>query len=194
LRVKLRAGLAETALYGVAALILGALVHFALVLSIPMVAQHDAYNRLARIGPPGATVLVPRAGPSERLTPWADPAVASAVCFFDLANGPIRVRAPLGRAGFASLSFHSRRGAVFSVLTDNAATHGTMEAVIATPPQLRALIAQDDEDNPSEDLRIASPTRQGFVLARVFSELPSLYDEAEVQAKTLSCEPEPPAK
>ena len=189
-----RAALTEAAFYLAAALIVGGLAHFAIVLSIPLVATHDAYDRLAAIGPVDSTLAVPRAGPRERLLAYADPAVASALCFFDLRNGPIRVRAPLGRAAFASLSFHSRRGAVFYALTDRAATHGMMEALIATPKQLHALIAQDDEDNPSQDLRIASPTVQGFVLARIFSELPSLYPEAEAEAKTLSCAPEPPAK
>jgi len=189
-----RAALTEAAFYFAAALIVGGLAHFAIVLSIPLVATHDAYERLAAIGSADSTLPVPRAGPRERLLAYADPAVASALCFFDLKNGPIRVRAPLGRAGFASLSFHSRRGAVFYALTDRAATHGMMEALIATPKQLRVLIAQDDEDNPSEDLRIASPTLQGFVLARIFSELPSLYAEAEAEAKSLSCAPEPPAK
>jgi uncharacterized membrane protein len=189
-----RAALTEAAFYFVAALIVGGLAHFAIVLSIPLVATHDAYERLAAIGPVDSTLPVPRAGPRERLLAYADPAVASALCFFDLKNGPIRVRAPLGRAAFASLSFHSRRGAVFYALTDRAATHGMMEALIATPKQLRVLIAQDDEDNPSQDLRIASPTLQGFVLARIFSELPSLYVEAEAEAKSLSCAPEPPAK
>ena len=71
---------------------------------------------------------------------------------------------------------------MFYALTDRAATHGVMEAVIVTPAQLRALVAADDEDNPSEDLRIVSPTEQGFVLARVFSEAPSLYPSAQGQA------------
>jgi len=192
--VNLRAALAETAFCAAAAALLGALVHFALVLAIPLVAQHDAYNRLAPLGPPGETIALPRAGPTVRLAPWGDPAVASAVCLFDLSSGPIRVRAPLARAGFASLSFHTRRGSVFYVLTDSAATHGAMDALVVTPEQLRALVAQDDEDNPSEDLRIVSPTLRGFVLARVFSELPSLYPEAEAQAKTVSCAAESPPK
>jgi uncharacterized membrane protein len=192
--VNLRAGLAEVVFYVAEALIVGALVHFVLILAIPLVAEHDAYHRLAQIGLSDATIALPQAAPQERSAPYADPAVASALCSFDLTNGPIRVRAPLGRAGFASLSFHSRRGAVFYAMTDRVATHGMMEAVIATPKQLRVLISQDDEDNPSQDLRIASPTPQGFVFARIFSELPSLYPEAEAQAKTLSCAPEPSAK
>lgn len=192
--MSLRAGLADTAFYLVVALILAALTHFAIVLAIPLVAAHDAYARLSAIGPIGATYLAPRAAPSERLAPWADPAVASAFCLFDLTKGPLRVREPVGRAGFASLSFHSRHGAVFYALTDRAATKGWMDAVLVTPAQLRVLIAQDDEDDPSQDLRIVSSTPQGFIMVRVFSELPSLYDEAEAQAKALSCAPEPPMK
>ena len=107
-----RAALAEAAFYFAAALIVGGLAHFALVLSIPLVATHDAYERLAAIGPVDSTLPVPRAGPRERLLAYADPAVASALCFFDLKNGPIRVRAPLGRACFclAVVSQPARRG------------------------------------------------------------------------------------
>lgn len=186
--------LGASVLYLLAALIIGALVHFALVLTIPLVAARDAYARLAELGPVLATLPLPRADAPEKAFPYSDPAVAAAFCRFDLTKGPVRVRAPIGRAGFSSLSFHSRRGAAFYAFTDRAATHGFMEAVIVTPKQLRQLVAQDDEDNPSEDLRIASPTVEGFVLARVFSELPGLYPAAEDQAKALSCATEPPAK
>ena len=70
----------------------------------------------------------------------------------------MRVKAPVGRSGFASLSFHTRRGSVFYALTDKAATHGLMEAIVVTPSQLRALVAHDDEDNPSQNMRIVSTT------------------------------------
>jgi uncharacterized membrane protein len=121
-----------------------ALVHFAVVLLVPVVAAHDAFARLAELGPPGATTPLPPAGPDERRFPWDDPALAAAFCRFDLSAGPARIKAPVGRAGYASLSFHTRRGAVFYALTDRAATHGRMEAVIVTPAQLRVLVAHDD--------------------------------------------------
>ena len=44
-----------------------------------------------------------------------------------------------------------------------------MEALIVTQEQFAALVARDDEDNPSNDLRIVSPTPQGFVMARVLT-------------------------
>jgi uncharacterized membrane protein len=181
---------ASAATFLAIALIVGALVHFVVILIIPVVATRDAFARLDDLGPVNATIELPEASPTERRFPYADPALASAFCRFDLASGPMRVKAPVGRAGFASLSFHTRRGAVFYALTDKAATHGLMEALIVTPAQLRTLVAHDDEDNPSQDLRVVSTTTEGFVLMRAFSELPSLYAAAEDQASGLSCAPE----
>lgn len=189
-----RAGLVEFFLYVVGAAMLAALVHFVALLMIPLAAGHDAYSRIAELGPAPATYPLPPVAPTSRRFPFSDPAVASAACRFDLSEGPVRVRAPLGRGAFASLSLHSRRGAVFYALGDKAATHGKMEALIVTAAQLRALVAQDDEDNPNEDLRIVSPTAQGFVLQRVFSEAPDLLPEARLQAGKLECAPESVSK
>jgi uncharacterized membrane protein len=177
-----------------AVLIVAALAHLIVILIIPLVATRDAFGRLAALGPVNATIELARPSPSEARFPFGDPALASAFCRYDLSNGPIRVKAPIGRSGFASLSFHTKRGSVLYALTDRAATHGMMEAVVVTPAQLRVFIAHDDEDNPSQDLRIVSTTNEGFVLMRAFSELPSLYDAVLEQADELSCAPEPMPK
>ncbi len=180
----------ETTVAVAAAAILAALVHLTVVLVAPYVAARDAFARLAPLGPLNETIALPRASPAEKMLPYADPAVATAFCRYDLASGPIRIRAPAGRA-FASISFHTRRGLVFYALTDKAAIHGGMDAVLGTPEDIRALAAHDDEEAPSRDLRVAAPAREGYVVIRVFSELPSLYPAAEADAKRLTCRPEP---
>jgi len=180
----------EAATYVAAILILAALVHLLVVSIVPRVAARDAFAKLEPLGGLGETIVLPRASPKERLLPYADPAVAMSICRFDLALGPIRVTAPTGRA-FASISFHTRRGLVFYELTDKAASHGLIGAVLATPDDIRSLAAHDEEENPSRDLRIAAPDNDGYVAMRVFSELPSLYAEAEAEARQLKCQPEP---
>jgi uncharacterized membrane protein len=180
----------EATAYLGAALIIAALVHLSVVLLVPRVATRDAFARLEPLGVLNETVALPRAGPKEMLLPYADPAVAMSFCRYDLTQGPIRATAPTGRA-FASLSFHTSRGLVFYDLTDKAATRGVIGAVLATPDDIRALAARDDEENPSHDLRITAPDREGYVTMRVFSVLPSLYGEAQAQAKQLKCSPEP---
>jgi len=173
-----------------ATLILAAIVHLVVILLVPRFAERDAYTRLARASERDATTLQPRAAPTEREFPYADPAVAMAICRFDLANGPVRITAPAGR-GFTSLSFHTAHGQSFYALTDKAAAQDTIEAVLATPEDIRELEAQDDEEDPSHDLRVQAPERQGFVALRVFSEEPSLYPAAEELAKQLVCKTEP---
>ena len=168
--------------------VIGAIVHLGIVLLTPLYATRDAYARLAPLGDALATVALGQASPSERLLPYADPAVAMAFCRYDLSLGPLRVHVPTDRAGLISLSFHSMRGNVFYALTDKAAQHGGLDALIATPEQMRKIMAADSEDNPSQDLRVAAPAAQGFVFVRAFSELPGLYGAALAQAKELTCE------
>jgi len=174
------------------AAMIAALVHIVAILLIPLYATHDAFARLSALGPVNATIALPQSAPQQRLIPYADPAVASAFCRFDLAAGPLRVKAPADPSGFASVSFHTRRGSIFYALTGKAATHGVLEALVVTEDQLRALTAKDDEDTPVQDLRIVSATTTGFVLMRAFSEQPSLYARAETAARGLSCANEPP--
>ena len=185
------AWLARAAYYLALVVVIAALTHFTVLLMIPTVAERDAFARVAALAPPFKTVALPAATPKSRDFPYADPAVAAAVCVYDLAAGPVRSRMALGRASFASLSFHSRRGVVFYALTDRAANRGRMEALIVTPEQLRTLVARDDEDNPTDDLRIVSPTPQGFVMARVLTGSPDDEPAAAQQASAMTCGLEP---
>jgi len=170
------------------------LTHLIVLLAIPAVADRDAYARVEALGAPFKTFALPAPSPETRGFPLLDPATAAAVCRFDLGGGPVRARAPLGRADFASLSFHSRRGVAFYALTDRAASKGRMDALIVTAEQLRTLVAHDDEDNPSDDLRIVSPTKTGFVMTRVLSASADAAPEAAEQAAAMTCAPEPIAE
>jgi uncharacterized membrane protein len=169
------------------AAMIAAVVHIAAILIIPLYATRDAFARLTPLGPVNATIPLEQPGPRARLLPYRDPAVASAFCRFDLANGPLRVKAPADGSGFVSLSFHTRRGGIFYAITDRAATHGGLEALVVTETQLRALQARDDEDTPVQDLRVVSNATEGFVMIRAFSDEPSLYARAESQARALAC-------
>jgi len=169
------------------AAMVAALVHIAAILIIPLAATRDAFARLSPLGPVNATIALEQPGPQARLLPYRDPAVASAFCRFDLAGGPLRVKAPADGSGFVSLSFHTRRGGIFYAITDKAATHGVLEALVVTEKQLRALEAKDDEDTPVQDLRVVSTAEEGFVMMRALSEEPSLYPRAEAQARALAC-------
>jgi uncharacterized membrane protein len=172
---------------GLGAAMVAALVHIVAILVIPLYASRDAFARLSPLGPVNATIVLPQPGPQARLFPFGDPAIASSFCRYDLSGGALRVKAPADPSGFFSLSFHTRRGSIFYAITDRAATHGVLEALVLTEEQLRALTAKDDEDVPVTDLRIVSATNSGFVVMRSLSEQPSLYPSAESAVRALNC-------
>jgi uncharacterized membrane protein len=184
-------------LVDVATILLGAiltagLVHIVAILIIPRYATNDAYARLSRLGQINETVVLPEAGsPHARLFPYFDPAVAGAFCRYDLSNGPVRVKAPIARFEFSSISFHTRRGDIYYALTDRAATQNALEALVVTEKQLRAISAHDSEDETPRDLRIVSETTEGFAMMRSFSQEQSLIPEAEERVRGLKCETEP---
>lgn len=192
--MNLRRRLIDFLAIALGAAMIAALVHVVAILIIPLYATRDAFARLSGLGPINATIALAQSGPQERLIPYGDPAVAGAFCRFDLRAGPLRVKAPANLASFASLSFHTRRGSIFYAITDKAATHGTLEALVVTDEQLRALEAKDDEDTPVQDLRIVSNAKEGFVMMRALSEEPSLYPGAEGAVRALTCASEPIAE
>lgn len=179
---------AASALYGLAVVLtFAAFVHVIVVWLIPSYATRDAYATVMRLGAPDATTLVVPGAEGKDPFPLLDPATPMAFCLYDLTRGPARVTLPLGRPGFMSLSFHAAAGVAFFALTDRAASGGKIEAVLVTAEQQKILQAHDDEENPSQDLRILAPAATGFALARALAETPGLTADAEAAAKRLTC-------
>jgi uncharacterized membrane protein len=165
-------------------LVLGAIVHLVIVLRVPVAAQHDAYGRLLIFASGGNARLVP----DDVQLPFPDPAVAMAVCAFDLEQGPLRV-ASTGSSGFQSLSFHGRDGSVFYALTDRASVRGAIDIALMTQRQLDETLAREDEDEPVRELRIVSPVRRGLVVVRALAPFPSLKPHAEAAVQSVVCSP-----
>jgi uncharacterized membrane protein len=109
-----------------------------------------------------------------------------AACGYNLDEGPVRISARTGPL-FQSLSFHARAGGIFFAVTDRAAIRGSLDLVIMTRQQLDEALAREDEDDPTRDVRIISPSREGLVIVRVLAGLPSQRLEAEAAASSVSC-------
>lgn len=191
--MRLRIG---TALYVLAlGLVLGGIVHLASVLAIPALASPNADDRLAAFALRHAVTLLPRAAAGAGL-PHRDPAIALGVCRYDLAAGPLRVRAN-APDGFLSLTFYTPTGGVFYALTDRSAVRGLLDVLVLTQAQLDEVVASDPEDEPISELRLVSPGKEGFVTFRALAGEPGLYPDAEARVRAARCAPEPldqPAK
>jgi len=136
------------------------------------------------------TTLLPVTTPGAANAPFDDPALAQAVCRYDLARGALRLRADLPPDALTLMSFHARFGQIYYSMTDRSATRGKLDVLVLTPRQLEAVEADDEEELPQE-LRIVSPTREGFVLIRTLAALPGDMAEAQGRASSFTCAAEP---
>jgi uncharacterized membrane protein len=166
------------------------IVHIVSVLCMPLFAPDDAYARVAARAPIGLPHRLARPLPGHEVFPFSDPAMAVAVCRFDLSTAPMRIRIKAISDGFLSVSFHDRGGTVFYAVTDKAATRGMIEIVVLTPSQLEAAESNDAEDEQPRDLRVTAPDLTGFVMFRALAARPSAYAEAEDYLKGVVCEAE----
>ncbi|TAL83573.1 MAG: hypothetical protein EPN75_01075 [Beijerinckiaceae bacterium] len=177
-------------LYAIAVVFVAGVVHLVAILIMPEFAPHDAFARISKLASTHQPVPLPQALPGKELTPFEDPAVAQAVCMFDLTHGSLHVHANIDPEHLLTLSFRGREGRVFYGVTDRAAVHGKIDIRIVTPEQLQALDAQDDEDNPPQELRLVAPQPKGFVLIDALVARPGERAAAEARAMSVVCAPE----
>jgi uncharacterized membrane protein len=180
--------------YVLGVIFVAAVVHLVSILAMPELAPRDAYARLSTLAKAGQMTLLPRALPGHEITPFEDPAMAQAVCLYDLSNGPLDLHAELEDSGLLTLSFRTRSGRIFYSMTDQAALHGEIEVRIMTQPQLEAVEENDDEEEPLQELRLVAPSMKGFVLVNALAAFPSERAEAEARATSISCSPETVAR
>jgi len=169
-------------------LVLAGMVHLAAVFAVPWLSEQDAFSRLR--GTLAADRSQSIAPPGESWLPRLDPAASLGACAYNLEEGPLRVSARTG-ALFESLSFHARGGGAFFALTDRAAVKGVLDLVVVTRRQLDEIQANEDEDEPSRDVRIVAPRSEGLVVVRVVAAFPSQRKDADAAAGSVSCVTEP---
>ncbi|GJE46490.1 DUF1254 domain-containing protein [Methylobacterium soli] len=172
-------------------LVLAGLVHIVTVLAIPALSESDALTRSGTsesLDHPQRIYTLSTGdnpAPAEAWLPIPDPSVAVGVCAYNLDDGPMRVSARTGPQ-MLSLAVHGRRGAFYAV-TDQAAVRGALDLVILTRAQYDEALANDDENEPSRDVRIIAPERQGYVVVRVIAALPSQRPAANDAVQAVSC-------
>jgi uncharacterized membrane protein len=178
--------LARLAFATLCGLVLAGIVHLSAVLAMPWLSEQDAFSRLPPTLTAATSELIAAPAASDTWLPHPDPAAAVSACAYNLEEGPVRISANTG-ALFQSLSFHAKGGGAFFAITDRAAVRGVLELVVMTRRQLDEALAIEDEDEPSTDVRIVAPQREGLVVVRVLAPFPSLRLAAADIAKAVSC-------
>ena len=166
------------------------IVHIASLLLLPRVAPDDAFARLSAFARPGTVRVLPPAASASDPLPGRDPTLATAICLYDLDDGPLRVSAALDDQDFVALTLHARSGVAFYGLTDRAGNDGRLDLVIMTAAQRDAAAARDGADGPVRDVRVVAPESRGFVGFDVMPRIGSATPERALGS--MSCRVEHP--
>ena len=172
-------------LWTLAGILLGGIVHLGTILVLPRTASQDAYTRLSPVTPVNAMTPLPRPTPGKALLPYMDPAFAVAVCRYDLANGPMRLTAPVSQA-YTSVTFYTRLGVAYYGINDRAAGRRTIELYLMTTPQHDAMPEEADV-TAADRLIIESPTTTGLIVLRALSPEPGLMPMAQASLTGARC-------
>jgi uncharacterized membrane protein len=167
--------------------VLGGIVHLATVLFLPRTATRDAYSRLTPITAVNTMKLLPQPTPESALMPLTDPAFASAVCRYDLTNGPLKLLAPVSQA-YTSVSFYTRYGAAYYAINDRAAGRRVIELDLMTEKQ-RADVPDDEDVTAADRLIVESPTTTGLIVVRALIPEPGLAPMAQRAVSAAKCQP-----
>src|SRR5204862_249839 len=92
------------------------------------------YTRLAATAPVNSIMPLPAPTPDDAVLPFMDPAFATAVCRYDLAAGPLKLRVPVSQA-YTSVSFYARSGIAYYAINDRAAGRRVIELDLMTSAQ-----------------------------------------------------------
>ena len=170
------------------------ITHLTTIFALPAYMGQDPLAEIAARAKTGEVILLPPPQAGQPGLPFADPAMVQAVCPFDLVDGGLRVHADVAADRLLALSFRTSSGRVFYSMSDLAAQQGKMDVVVLTPAQLDTVEADDDEDYPTQDLRLIAQDTKGFVVISALVAFPSERARAEERIKSVSCAVEPIAE
>jgi len=178
-----------------AGILLGGVVHLVSVLALPRIATQDAYSRLAPITKLNAVTELPPAEPGNTLMPYLDPALAVAVCRYDLSGGPLKLTVPVSQA-YTSVSFYTRNELAYYAINDRSAGKKVIELDLMTEAQHNEL-PEDEEITSADRLIIDSPSSTGLIVIKALAPEPGLMPQAQATIAASRCGEQveqPPAK
>lgn len=173
----------------VGGILLGAVIHIFSVLFVPVVAEHDAWARLAGVGPINTVRPLPPEAVRNGLLPDLDPSMRHAVCRYNLQAGPLRIQAPVPQV-YWSVALYDRHGVNYYALNDRLIAEPSIELWVATQDQLLRLggTGEGVTSSPQDGrLVIGAPEEEGFALFRTLEAQPSFAGMVQQALDGIAC-------
>ena len=175
-------------LYIVLGLVLAGLIHIVSVLTLPMLAPKNAYARIAAIGPANTMIELPAAAPGRQVMPMIAPDVRYAFCRFDLANGPVRLKATVPDDLWL-IALYTPEGDNFYSVAGADMKRAEIDLVITGADQTVEEAGVDAPESSDEVIVVNSPVTKGIALIRAPLVGPSRAARAEQALKSTFCGP-----
>ena len=166
--------------------LLGGIVHLATIIILPRTATQDAYSRLTPIAPVNKVTSLPEPTPEKSIMPLMDPAFASAICRYDLSQGPMKLTVPVSLA-YTSVSFYTDHDIAYYAINDRSAGRRNIELDLMTTAQ-REEMPEDEDITAADRLIVESPTITGVIAIRALAPNPSLMSMAKRAVDAARCQ------
>jgi uncharacterized membrane protein len=167
------------------------LIHILCIFGMPMLAEQDAWTRLALAMKPNALMIAD--GKALRL-PFTSPDVMTAYCLFDVSQNNVIVKTPLPEGPW-SLAVSTRSGENFYLVTGADAKKPEVRLLILRPDRLPEEASTEKTEEGGEQNIIVSPSDTGIVAIRAPLRGESYRASALTELRKARCEiqkvPEP---
>lgn len=177
--------MARTLLWLAAGLVLGAIIHLTVMLTLPAMASRDVWTKVTALDAQGEVAILPAVVAGQPNPFHLDPALTYAVCRVDLRKGPGVVSGVLPQ-GFWSLAVFNRAGAVVYSTTNRDGIGQTLDLGIFNPAQTR-MLAEQQIDIAEGLLIVESPSDDVFAVIRLAPPHPAMRARFEDALRDIVC-------
>lgn len=175
----------RTGLWLAAGVVLGLIIHIAVILSLPLLTPHDVWTRVSALGARNQMTLLQAVSAGEPNPFRLDPELAYAVCRLDLREGPGVVSGVLPQA-FWSVAVYDRAGTIIYSTTNRDGIGQSLDLGLFNPGQTRLLAEQRLNVAPGL-LIVEAQSDELFVLVRLAPPHPAMRARYEVALGRLAC-------
>ncbi len=177
-------------LWIVAAVSLSGVIHIAAVLSLPYVAERDAWARLSAISSPNQFYVLPSDAENAPL-PLMAPDVASAFCRFDLTEKNVLLRPYLPDATW-TLAIFTRYGENFYVITGAEARRKDLRLLLVPRERLARETVSEKTEEDEEQIIVITPSETGVALMHAPIRSGDFMTSTAAALNLTTCEPQKP--
>jgi uncharacterized membrane protein len=172
-------------LWVLAGIVLGGIIHIAVILSLPSLATEGLWARVTGLGALNKPLVLPGPAAAEPNPLRLDPELAYAICQIDLREGPGFLRGQLPLA-FWSIAVYGPNGTVLYSTTNRDGIGNMLELGIFNAAQTR-LLAQQQLDVAEGLLIVESPVDDVLAVVRLAPAYRAMRKRYEAALAGLSC-------